>query len=109
MQDWNLRWIGRENRSREVWPKEKRKILTEIYYLMIGRDDGGDDQDYDDDADDDDDDNQVMLVKPVRDMLHLCDHNSASLKTTKYEVVSHYIGVLQSVHPNPNTNIDWNT
>ena len=104
MQDWNLRWIGRENRSREVWSKEKRKILTEIYYLMIGRDDGGDDhQDNGDDADDDDDDSEV---KPVSDMLHLCDHNSASLKTTKYEVVSHYIGVLQSVHPNPN--IDWN-
>ena len=52
MQDWNLRWIGRENRSREVWSKEKRKILTEIYYLMIGRDDGGDDQDNDNDDDD---------------------------------------------------------
>ena len=80
MQDWNLRWIGRENRSREVWSKEKRKILTEIYYLMKGRDDGGGDQDNDDD---DDDDNQVMLVKPVRDMLHLCDHNITSLNTTK--------------------------
>ena len=81
MQDWNLRWIGRENRSREVWPKEKRKILTEIYYLMIGRDDGGDDhQDNGDDADDDDDESEV---KPVSDMLHLCDHNITSLNTTK--------------------------